>query len=162
MIARPSIVNRMMSRRRLLLASSVLPVAGCAGGPPAPAVVDLTIRAGPNINPSTAGTPLAVAVRVYTLMNRGRFMSADAYALMERESAVLGDEGGGSEEAVVRPGETRTLALSPKPGVRYIGVAVLFREIDRSQWRAVASIAPSGLTRLTLTIGPNRADLQTA
>ena len=91
MIARPRIVNRMMSRRRLLLASSVLPVAGCAGGPPAPAVVDLTIRAGPNINPNAAGTPLAVAVRVYSLMNRGRFMSADAYALMERESAALGE-----------------------------------------------------------------------
>jgi type VI secretion system protein VasD len=152
----------MIARRKLLLASSFLPVAGCGGGPPPPAVVDLTIRASPGINPNSAGTPVAVAVRVYSLNNRGRFSSADAYALMEREAAVLGDESAGSEEAVVRPGETRKLTLSPKMGVRYIGVAVLFREIDRAQWRAVASIAPAGLTRLTLTIGANRADLEPA
>jgi type VI secretion system protein VasD len=156
------IARSMIGRRKLLLASSLLPVAGCAGGPPAPAIVDLTIRAGPNINPNTAGTPVAVAVRIYSLMNRGRFSSADAFALMEREAAVLGDESAGSEEAVVRPGETRKITLSPRTGVRYIGIAVLFREIDRSQWRAVASIAPSGLTRLTLTIGANRADLASA
>jgi type VI secretion system protein VasD len=152
----------MIARRKLLLASSVLPLAGCAGGPPAPAVVDLTIKAGANINPNAAGTPVSVAVRVYSLMNRGRFSSADAYALMERESATLGDESAGMEEAVVRPGETRKLTLSPKMGVRYIGVAVLFREIDRAQWRAVAGIAPTGLTRLTLTISGTRADLESA
>lgn len=152
----------MIARRKLLLASSVLPLAGCAGGPPEPALVDLTIRASSNINPNSAGTPVAVAVRVYSLMNRGRFSSADAYALMERESATLGDESAGMEEAVVRPGESRKLTLNPKMGVRYIGVAVLFREIDRSQWRAVASIAPAGLTRLTLNISGTRAELVSA
>jgi type VI secretion system protein VasD len=74
----------------------------------------------------------------------------------------LGDESAGMEEALVRPGETRKLTLSPKMGVRYIGVAVLFREIDRAQWRAVASIAPAGLTRLTLNISGTRADLESA
>lgn len=152
----------MIARRKLLLASSVLPLAGCGGGPPDPAIVDLTIRAGSNINPNAAGTPVGVAVRVYSLMNRGRFSSADAYALMERESATLGDESAGMEEAVVRPGETRTLSLTPKMGVRYIGVAVLFREIDRSQWRAISSIALVGLTRLTLNISGTRADLVSA
>lgn len=152
----------MIARRKLLLASSTLPLAGCGGGPPEPAIVDLTIRASSNINPNAAGTPVAVAVRVYSLMNRGRFSSADAYALMERESATLGDESAGMEEAVMRPGETRKLTLNPKMGVRYIGVAVLFREIDRSQWRAIASIAPVGLTRLTLTISGTRADLESA
>lgn len=156
------IARRTIARRKLLLASALLPLAGCAGGPPEPAVVDLTIRAGSNINPNAAGTPVAVAVRVYSLMNRGRFSSADAFALMERESATLGDESAGREEAVVRPGETCKLMLSPKMGVRYIGVAVLFREIDRSQWRAVASIAPAGLTRLTLNISGTRADLESA
>jgi hypothetical protein len=43
-------------------------------------VVDLTIKAGPDLNRSSAGTPLAVAVRLYSLNARGRFSSADAYA----------------------------------------------------------------------------------
>ena len=89
-------------------------------------------------------------------------MTADAFALMDRDRAVLADEGTRAEEIVVRPGETRNITLAPKPDVRFIGVVVLFQDIDRSQWRAVAPIAPSGLTRLVLSIGANRATLEAA
>ncbi|MEA2802094.1 MAG: type secretion system protein VasD [Rhodospirillaceae bacterium] len=151
----------MIARRLLLVGPALLSVASC-GGPPAPAVVELSIRASADVNPNPAGTPVSVAVRLYSLMGRGRFMSADAYALMDREKATLGDESAGSEEVVVRPGETRNMTLAPKPGVRYLGVAVLFREIDRAQWRAIAPIATIGLTRLALTISRNRAVLESA
>jgi type VI secretion system protein VasD len=151
----------MIARRLLLMGPALLSVAGC-GGPPAPAVVELAVRASPDVNPNPAGTPVSVAVRLYSLMGRGRFMSADAYALMDRDKATLGDESAGSEEIVVRPGETRNMTLAPKPGVRYLGAAVLFREIDRAQWRAVAPIATIGLTRLALTISRNRAVLESA
>jgi type VI secretion system protein VasD len=151
-----------MRRRPLLAFPAVAVVAGCAGGSPAPAVVNLTIKAGPDLNRNAAGTPLAVAVRVYTLNARARFASADAYALMDRDRAVLADEGSRAEEIVVRPGETRNITLAPKPDVRFIGVAVLFQDIDRSQWRAVAGIAPSGVTTLVLVLGSNRATLEAA
>lgn len=132
------------------------------GGPPPPAVVDLTIRANPDINPNPAGTPVSVAVRLYSLTSRGRFSSADVYSLMQREAAVLGTESLGSEEVVVRPGETRKVNLSPKPGTRFLGVAVLFRAIDSAQWRAVAPIAESGLTKLQLTLSGTQATLVSA
>ncbi len=151
----------MIARRLLLAASAALSVSGC-GGPPAPPMVDLTIRANLDVNPNAAGTPVSVAVRLYSLNGRGRFASADVYALMQREAEVLGTEGAGSEEVVVRPGETRNLTLAPKPGVRFLGVAVLFRDIDRAQWRAMAPIAESGLTRLVLTISRNRTVLVSA
>ena len=150
-----------MRRRAFLAVPAVAVVAGC-GGPPAPAVVNLTIKASSDLNRNAAGTPLAVAVRLYTLNARARFMTADAFALMDRDRAVLADEGTRAEEIVVRPGETRNITLAPKPDVRFIGVAVLFQDIDRSQWRAVAPIAPSGLTRLVLSIGANRATLEAA
>lgn len=151
----------MIARRLLLVAPAILSVASC-GGPPVPPVVDLTIKANPDINPNAAGTPVSVAVRLYSLNARGRFMSADVYSLMQREAAVLGTESAGSEEVVVRPGETRKITLAPKPGVRFLGVAVLFRDIDRAQWRAITPIAESGLTRLVLTISGNRATLVSA
>lgn len=151
----------MIARRLLLVGPALLSVAGC-GGPPAPAVVELSIRASTDVNPNPAGTPVSVAVRLYSLMGRGQFMSADAYALMDREKATLGDESAGSEELVLRPGEVRSLTLSPKPGVRYLGVAVLFREIDRAQWRAIAPIAAIGLTKLALTVSRNKAVLESA
>jgi type VI secretion system protein VasD len=150
----------MMRRRSLLLFPAVAVLSGCAGGPPAPAIVNLTIKAGPDINRNAAGTPLAVAVRVYALTGRARFTSADAYALMDRDRAVLADQGMRAEEVVIRPGETRNITLAPKPDVRFIGVTVLFQDIDRSQWRAVTGIAPSGVTKLALVIGGNHATLE--
>jgi type VI secretion system protein VasD len=124
--------------------------------------VELTIKAGPDLNMNRAGTPLAVAVRLYGLTARARFTSADAYALMDRDRAVLSDEGMRLEEIVVRPGETRKVMLAPKPDVRFLGAIVLFQDIDRSQWRAVAPIAASGSTRLVLAIGSNKAALESA
>lgn len=50
----------------------------------------------------------------------------------------------------------------PKPGVRFIGVAVLFRDIDRSQWRMVAPIAESGLSKLVVSLSGNKATLVSA
>jgi len=150
----------MIGRRRLLLGAvpAALLVEGC-GGPPPPPVVDVTIRASADINPNPAGTPVSVAARLYSLNARGKFESADVYSLMQREAQTLGAESAGFEEFVVRPGETRKATLMPKPGVRFIGVAVLFRDIDRSQWRIVAPIAESGLSKFVLSISGNRAAL---
>src|SRR5262245_10474495 len=136
-------------------------IAGCSS-PPAPAVVDLTVNASRDLNQDAAGTARSVQVRVYGLASEAKFSSADAYALMDRDKAVLGDEGSLAEALVMKPGETRNVTLMPKPGVRYIGVAVLFQDIDRARWRAVAPIEPSGPTKLMLVLGKNSADLGAA
>lgn len=149
----------MTSRRSLVFGLGLAPILAACGGPPAPAVVEVQVRASADANRDTGGAPVAVAVRLYALTGRGRFMSADVYALMERERAVLGDESAGSEEIVMRPGESRSIKVMPKPGARYLGAAVLFRDIDRASWRTIAPIAESGTTRLTLQITNNKADL---
>jgi type VI secretion system protein VasD len=143
------------SRRSLLAALAAATIGGC-GGPPDPAVVDLTLSASPDVNGSRS-----VAVRIYGLGATGRFSSATAYTLIDRDT-VLGDEGTRLEEIVVRPGESRKITLMPKPNVRYIGVVVLFQDIDRAQWRGMAPIAASGVTRLKVTLGGNAAQLVAA
>ena len=149
-----------MIGRRLLLGAvpAALLIEGCAG-PPAAAAVDLTIRANADINPNSMDTPVSVAVRLYSLNAKGRFESAGVYSLMQREAQTLGTESTGSEEVVVSPRETRKVTLMPKPGVRFVGIAVLFRDIDRAQWRLVAPIAESGLTRLAISISGTRTAL---
>lgn len=144
--------RRLPNRRFLLGAVPAAFLLEACAGPPAPAVVDLTIRASADINPNTMGTPVSVAVRLYSLTARSRFESADVFSLMQREAQVLGTESTGVEEALIRPGETRKVILTPKPGVRSIGIAVMFRDIDRAQWRLVAPIAESGPTKLTLAV----------
>ena len=146
----------MSSRRSLLAAFAAATIGGCGGGPPDPAVVDLTVSASPDVNGARS-----VAVRVYGLGATGRFTSATAYTLIDRDT-VLGDEGTRLEEIVVRPGESRKITLMPKPNVRYIGVVVLFQDIDRAQWRGMAPIAASGVTPLKLVLGGNAAQLVAA
>jgi type VI secretion system protein VasD len=136
--------------RRALLALAAFFAATGASGPAPPAVGMLTIIAGNDQNPDLSGHPAPVAIRVYELAASAKFERADVFALTEREQQTLGEDDLGSEEFVLRPGETRTVTRELKKGVQLIGVVVLFRDIDRARWRAVAPVGVSGPTHLVL------------
>jgi type VI secretion system protein VasD len=152
-----------IGRRLLLLAA---PLAACGGPkppppPPPPPELDLTIQGGADQNPDPSGQATPVAVKLFQLAGTGRFESTDAYALAGNAESVLGDELLGAEQVIVAPGETRTLMRAPKPGAQFLGVAVLFRDIDHATWRALAPIAPHGPTKLVLRISGLNATLGT-
>jgi type VI secretion system protein VasD len=153
----------MMQRRPLLAALSalVLPLLlqACAAAPPPPATLTLLIKAGTDQNPDPSNTPSPVAVRVFQLAATARFERADYFALEGQEKATLGQEGLGSEEFVLRPGETREIRRELKKDTQFIGVAVGFRDIDRSTWRAIAPVPSTGPVHLTLTISGLKATL---
>src|SRR5690349_6205378 len=142
----------MISRRVLLPLLPALALASC-GGPKPPAVVTLTMIGSADQNPGTSGSPSPVAVRIYQLTQTAKFERGDVFALTEHEQQTLGQDDAGSQEFVLSPGETQTKTFEAKTGVQTIGVVVLYRDIDNSQWRADAPIATSGPTRLTLNVG---------
>ncbi len=142
----------MISRRAVLALPAALAACATPPPPPPPPVLDLTIIGGPDQNPDHAGRPAPVAVRLYQLAATGKFESADVFALKDKEAQTLGDQSLGSEQIIVRPGETKAVKRELKPGVQFLGVAVLFRDIDRAHWRVVNPVAPHGPTRLTLKI----------
>ncbi len=142
----------MIGRRLLLplLLAMPLLIPACAPPPPPSVVLTLTLAAGPRQNPDPARKPAPVAVRVFQLAATARFEHADVFALWEHERQTLGDEGIGSEEFVLRPGETRVVTRELNRGARFIGTAVLFRDIDRAVWRAFQPVPASGPVMLTL------------
>jgi type VI secretion system protein VasD len=140
-----------MISRRLLLALPAIPAARCSSPPP-PAVLTLTVIGGADQNPDASGQGATVAVRLFQLKSNAGFERADVFALTEREQQTLGTEGLGSEEFVIKPGESRTITRELKPGAQFIGTAVLFRDIDRARWRGIAPVTASGPSRRTLTI----------
>jgi type VI secretion system protein VasD len=148
----------MTSRRALLVGPVVLLAARCGKSPPPPPppppppTLELSIACGPNVNPNDAGAAAPVAVRLFFLTADARFQRSDVFALTDREKATLAEEETSSEEIMVRPNEHRTVKSELAKGVRFLGVAVLFRDIDRAQWRAVAPLTASGPNRLTLKI----------
>src|SRR5215472_1629716 len=128
--------------------------------PPPPAVLTLNVIGNADQNPGTTpgkGTP--VAVRLFQLNDPAKFERSDVFALTEREQQTLGSESQGSEEFVLRPDETRTLTRELKKGVQFVGIAVLFRDIDEAHWRAVSPVAASGPSKLTLKINGLSATL---
>jgi type VI secretion system protein VasD len=145
--------------RRALLGAVAFLAATANAPPPPPAVLTLTIVAGADQNPDPTGRPAPVAVRLFELNGTAKFERADVFALTEHEQQTLGEDGQGSEELVLRPGETRTVTRELKKGVQFIGIAVLFRDIDRSRWRAIAQVGVSGPTRLTLRVNGLSATL---
>ena len=147
MTARPC-----LPRRAILLTLPWL-LDGCGGAPPPPATLTLDITAAADQNPQADGSPAPVSVTLYQLAAAGRFERAEVFALSEREAATLGGDLLQSERFVLAPGERRGLSRTLKPGAQFLGAAVLFRDIDRAQWRAVAPLAASGASRLGLAIG---------
>jgi type VI secretion system protein VasD len=148
-----------MMNRRAALAVLALLATRCSSSPPPPAVLTLTIIGGPDQNPDASGRPAPVAVRLFELNGTAKFERADVFALTEREQQTLGGDSQGSEEFVVTPGETRTITRELKKGIQFLGVGVLFREIDRSRWRAEAPVNASGPSKLTLRINGTNATL---
>jgi type VI secretion system protein VasD len=147
----------MISRRALLAMLAV--IATDCSSPPPPPVLTLTVIGGPDQNPDPSGQPAPVAVRWFQLSEPAKFERSDVFALTEREQQTLGAQDQGSEEFVLRPGETSTIKRELKQGVQFIGVAVLFRDIDHAHWRAVSPVAASGPSMLTLKISGLNAAL---
>jgi type VI secretion system protein VasD len=158
-----------MISRRAIVATSALaglacgsaPNLGLAGlfGPDPPGVLTLSLIGGADQNPDPSGKASSLAVRVFQLAAADRFESADVFALTEREAQTLGADGLGSEVIVLAPKETRTMTLELKPGIKFIGTAALFRDIDHAQWRATSPIAASGPSKRLLKIGRLSAQL---
>jgi type VI secretion system protein VasD len=122
-------------------------------------VLTLSVIGGSDQNPDASGRPAPVAVRLFELNGTAKFERADVFALTEREQQTLDGDSQGSEEFLVAPGETRTITRELKKGVQFLGVAVLYRDIDRARWRADAPVLASGPTKLTLRISSVNATL---
>jgi type VI secretion system protein VasD len=147
-----------MIRRRSLLAllpamAAPLTLLRCAPPPKPPAVLTLTMVGSAEQNPDVSGKPAPVAVRIYQLTATAKFERGDVFALTEHEQQTLGQDDAGSQEFVLSPGETQTKTFELKSGVQAVGIVVLYRDIDKSQWRADAPVADSGPTKLVLNVG---------
>jgi len=125
------------TRRGLLAAACVIgaaKVAGCASSPK-PVVAKLTIEAAASVNPDQRGRPSPVALKLFELKSLSNFERADFFSLFDRERETLGPELVARDEMVLKPGDRITQERKLAPEVRFIGVLVGYRDLERSQWR---------------------------
>lgn len=146
---------RSSCRWALTLALAAAFLAGC-GQPerqPDPTRIELLLTASPAVNPDRNDRPSPVLVRVYELRSAGAFESADFFAMLEQDRAILGAEMLNRWEFQLAPGETINLDTGFQSDSSHIAVVAAFRDIERAQWRAIAPVAPNQVNRLSAMVG---------
>jgi len=137
----------------LALAVVVL-LGGCARDKaPDPSPVVLELSASTAANPDRNDRPSPILVRIYELRSPGAFETADFFAMLEQDQAVLGGEMVNSWEFQLDPGESTRLDATFQTSSGFIGVFAAYRDIERAQWRAVASIRPGRDNELAVNVG---------
>ena len=119
---------------RIFAASAALAVASCGGKPPPPpTVVNLTLRAGADVNPGPGGGAAPIVVRYYQLASPAAFNGAEFFQLFDQDEATLKGDGTKHEEYVLAPGETKTATLTPDPPVKMLGFFAAFRDYQSTK-----------------------------
>jgi type VI secretion system protein VasD len=136
----------------LLLAAPLL--TGCAAPPPPPpppTVVNISVKAGPDMNPDPTGQGAPMVLRVYQLTSGAGFSNAEFFALYKADAATLGPDIVHRDDLALNPGDTKTLPVSPTDQVKTIGFFAGVRDFSQGPWRATADIPPHQTTNITVT-----------
>ncbi len=142
---------------RWLLRAAVLGfVAACSSPPPPPpppTVVELTLTATADANPTESGQGAPVAVRIYQLGSTAGFSNAEFFPLFNGDSEILKSDLVKRDDYILAPGQTKTATLMPTDAVKAIGVFAAYRDFQRATWRGTADIPAHQTTRVTVTAG---------
>ena len=130
------------------LAALVL-LAGCSSTArqvPVPYAIELT--ADPQVNPDVRGRPSPVQITVYELTSSSAFESRDFFSLQSDPQAALGKELLNTDQAILRPGETKTLKYSGSAQARVVGIVAAYRDLEKSHWRLVVPLPEAQNTNI--------------
>lgn len=143
--------------RWLLRAALLGSLAACAGPPPPPplppTVVELTLTATADANPTESGQGAPVVVRIYQLGSATNFSNAEFFQLFNGDSEFLKSDLVKRDDFILAPGQTKTATLTPSDAVKALGVFAAYRDFQRATWCGTADIPPHQTTRVTVTAG---------
>jgi type VI secretion system VasD/TssJ family lipoprotein len=118
---------------------------------PAPALagpkrnLQLLVQAQRSLNTDARDASASLALRVYVLSDASGFEKASFDSLYDDDEATLGSNMLVRQSLYLRPGEARELDLELRGDARAVAVFGAFREIERSQWRAVLPLPVGSL-----------------
>lgn len=136
-----ALVSRCAKSAKLLVWMFALVIlSGCASRhlPQDESLVLVRAIASEDINPDINQRPSPVEVHIYFLRNSALFLEQDYYSLIERPEQILRQDLVSSESMFISPGRTEHKMLKVDGEYEYIGLVVSFRDLDGSQWRALA------------------------
>lgn len=114
-------------------------VAGCSSpfSKNTPASFKIKLVAADDINPNEEGKAAPLSIYIYELKSLDNFENSDFFTITDGTSAELKAETKKAYEGIVKPGESRTLTLSPGKETLALGIVAAYREIDQAGWSEV-------------------------
>ncbi len=116
---------------------------GCAlfrGAEGEKGAAEVTLTAGPRLNPDDSGQSLPTVFRILLLASASRAESASYEALYRGDKDALGEDVLAQEEVVLNPGETVTRRISADRPARALLVLGIFRKPTGTSWRVIVPI----------------------
>ena len=133
---------------------------GCSSPPP-PTVVQVSVSATSDVNPTEAGQGAPLAVRIYQLGSDAAFGQAEFFQLFNQDQATLKTDLVNRQEFILAPGASRSMTLNPTDQVTAIGIFAAYRNFQGAKWRATAAVAPHQTTTITVQAGANGINVTT-
>ncbi|MEK1941899.1 MAG: type VI secretion system lipoprotein TssJ [Pseudomonas sp.] len=124
----------------VLLASLLTACASEPPPPPPPTVLKLHFLGSSELNPSPAGDPAPVRVRLYELKSPNNFSRADFFTLIDKPESALGSDLVAHDELLLRPSEQKELERTLDEATKYLAIVVAYRDLDHATWRQVLSV----------------------
>ncbi|RYX88635.1 MAG: type VI secretion system lipoprotein TssJ [Comamonadaceae bacterium] len=125
-----------------------------------PARLEISIKAGADLNEDIKGRGAPMLLRVYELKSAAAFEEGEFFALQANPKAVLGADLLAVDQFIIRPGETREIRRKSNPATTAIGIFAGFRDLPSASWRVVQPLpAPPDAAWYRAVIPANQARL---
>lgn len=135
--------------RGLIVSLAALVLLGCSSTArrvPVPYAIELAADA--KVNPDVHGRPSPIQITVFELSSASAFESRDFFSLQSDPQAALGKELLNTDQAILRPGETKTLQYTGNPEARMVGIVAGYRDLEKSHWRLVVPLPEAQNTNI--------------
>lgn len=137
----------------VVLASLLAACASEPPPPPPPTVLQLHFLGSSELNPSPAGDPAPVRVRLYELKSANNFSRADFFSLIDKPESALGSDLVAHDELLLRPSEQKEIERTLDEQTRFLAIVVGYRDLDHALWRQVVAVPAQKTSPYDVMVG---------
>lgn len=105
-----------------------------------PDEIEINLVTDSDINPNEYGKPAPLNIFAYNVKSVDTFANSDFFMLTEGNSKQYQDAASKVYDAILQPGESRSIKLKPDSDTRAFGFVAAYRNIKGSSWLTVWNI----------------------
>lgn len=148
-----------MTLRQLLIQLAALSIIvfgliSCGSAPPQKTTHEFQIRIATtdDVNPDVESRPSPIVLHVLQLTDVDAFYRAEYFSLARDDASSLGGDVLNKTEVVLKPGESRQLAMELNQQTAYLGFVAGYRDIEHAKWRVSQVVTPGKTDWISVTL----------